>query len=164
MWAHALSTLAFSVSWSFQTKDYRYRDCLVPHVDTCLVYQDDGLFHVLGLSLDLLKIAHNFALVYREAGRQQDALELTGKIVEANKKTLGEEHPENILSNALAELILSPRIAKKTPWLRSKSIAKVSSSRLRQSRARSAVRVSSAVEETFLARIRAARLLHPEEI
>lgn len=46
-------------------------------------------------------------------GRQQEALELTEKVVEDNKRTLGEEHPEIILSrNALAELIFSPRIAK----------------------------------------------------
>ena len=82
-------------------------------IPTCLVYQDDGIFHVPGLSQDLLKMAHNFVLVYRDAGRQQEALELTEKVVEANKRTLGEEHPETILSrNALAELIFSPRIAK----------------------------------------------------
>ena len=82
-------------------------------IPTCLVYQDDGMFNVPGLSRDLLKMAHNFALVYREAGRQQNALDLTGKVVEVNKRTLGEKHPETILSrNALAELIFSPRIAK----------------------------------------------------
>lgn len=92
LWAHALSTLAFSVWWSFSTEDFQYRKCLVPHVDTCLVYQDDGIFHIPGLGQDLLRMADNFALLYREAGREQKALELREKIVKANEKMLGEEN------------------------------------------------------------------------
>ena len=98
LWTHALFTLAFSVSWSFQTKDYQYRKCLVPHVDTCLVYQAHGIFHELGLSEDVLLIAENFALVYQETGRQRETLELTEKVVEARERTLGKEHPDTLAS------------------------------------------------------------------
>ena len=107
LWTHALSTLAFSVSSSFQTKDYQYRKCLVPHVDTCLVYQAHGIFHELGLSEDVLSIAEIFALVYQETGRQRETLELMEKVVEARERTLGEEHPSTLRSMHSLAIIYS---------------------------------------------------------
>ena len=98
LWTHALSTLAFSVSWSFQRKNYQYRKCLVPHIDTCLVYQAHGIFHALGLSEDVLTIVEIFALVYQETGRQRETLELTEKVVEARERMLGKEHPNTLRS------------------------------------------------------------------
>ncbi|MCJ1425569.1 hypothetical protein MMC29_003469, partial [Sticta canariensis] len=48
-------------------------------------------------------MATNFALAYGEVVRKQEALQLTGHVLEARKKTLGDEHPENLGSiHALA--------------------------------------------------------------
>ena len=48
-------------------------------------------------------MAAKFALVYGEVGRRQEALQLTEQVVEANKRTLGEEDPDTLRStHALA--------------------------------------------------------------
>ena len=41
---------------------------------------------------------HALAVSYSEAGRRQEALQLTERVVEAYKRTLGEEHPKTLRS------------------------------------------------------------------
>ncbi len=41
-------------------------------------------------------MASSFALVYSEVGRVQEALQLTERVVEVRKRTLGEEHPDTL--------------------------------------------------------------------
>ena len=52
------------------------------------------MFHLEFMGGHCPKTASNFALVYREAGRRQEALQLMERVVEARKRTLGDEHPD----------------------------------------------------------------------
>jgi hypothetical protein len=47
---------------------------------------------------DTLLSMHNLANRYSDAGRRQEALQLTETVVAARKRTLGEEHPDTLLS------------------------------------------------------------------
>ena len=98
VWTLAASTIAISIPWAFQTLDYRFRKSLVPHIDACLGFYDDGIFHLRESGQDCLDMADKFALTYGETGRQQEALQLTEAVVEARKRTLGEEHPDTLRS------------------------------------------------------------------
>src|SRR5271155_5179209 len=90
-WTLAVSTIAMSISWTFQTSDYRFRRSLIPHLDTCLRVYGDGIFRLQAVENDSLSMAEKFALAYQENGRRVEALELTEKVVAADKRTLGEE-------------------------------------------------------------------------
>jgi hypothetical protein len=98
VWRQTTATVALSISWTFETADYRFRQFVVPHVDACLGFRDDEIFSVQNIGEDCQKMADNFALVYSEVGRQQEALQLAEQVVEAYKRTLGEEHPNTVAS------------------------------------------------------------------
>jgi tetratricopeptide (TPR) repeat protein len=97
-WTLTASTIAISIPWAFQIFDYRFRKSLVPHIDACLGFYDDGIFHLRESGQDCLNMADKFALTYGEVGRQQEALQLTETVVEARKRTLGEGHPGTLWS------------------------------------------------------------------
>jgi hypothetical protein len=63
-----------SISYVFETVDYRFRKQLVPHIDTCLNSYEDGVFHLCQVGEECLSIALHFALAYSEAGKQREAL------------------------------------------------------------------------------------------
>src|SRR5205809_101966 len=92
-WRIAASTLAMSISWKFQSFDYNFRRFLLPHTDFCLGSHNSELFTIGDGELERLEIAAKFALVYQECGRRQEAMELEEKVLEASKRTLGEETP-----------------------------------------------------------------------
>jgi len=92
------SMVALSIPRTFETVDYRFRKSLVPHIDACLGGQNDGIFHLRNIGEDCQRMAAIFALVYSEVGRRQEALQLTEQVVEARKRTLGEEHPDTLRS------------------------------------------------------------------
>ena len=98
VWTQTTSTVALSIPWTFQTVDYRFRRSLVPHIDACLSSRNNGIFHLHDIGEDYQRMAANFAIVYSEAGRGQEGLQLTEQEVEANKRTLGEEHPDTLRS------------------------------------------------------------------
>jgi tetratricopeptide (TPR) repeat protein len=98
IWMSAVSTIAVSIHWTYRTADYWFRRALVPHVDACLGFYDDGIFHLQAIGNEYLEMAEKFALVYQENGRQQDALELLERVATARKKTQGEEHPDTLAS------------------------------------------------------------------
>jgi tetratricopeptide (TPR) repeat protein len=97
-WTLTVSTIAVSISWTFQTDDYRFRQSLIPHLDACLRVYDDGIFRLEVPESDSLNMAERFAIAYKENGRRQEALELTEKVMAARKRTLGEEHPGTLSS------------------------------------------------------------------
>jgi tetratricopeptide (TPR) repeat protein len=97
-WTLTASTIAISITWAFQTFDYRFRKSLVPHIDACLGFYDDGIFHLRESGQDCLYMAELLALTYGENGRRQEALQLLEIVVETNKRTLGEEHPDTLAS------------------------------------------------------------------
>jgi tetratricopeptide (TPR) repeat protein len=96
IWMQTTSVIALSVPWTFQTADYRFRQGLIPHIDTCLGFRNEGIFSLEDVGEECQRMASSFALVYSEAGRLQKALQLTERVVEANKRTLGEEHPDTL--------------------------------------------------------------------
>ena len=88
----------FTIILSERTEDSHIERSLVPHMDTCLGFRDEGIFYLEDVGDDCQKIASSCALVYSEAGRRQKALELTERVVEARRRTLGEEHLETLRS------------------------------------------------------------------
>ena len=58
--------MALSILWTFKTVDYRYRKSLVPHIDACLGYRNDGIFHLRDIGEDCQRMAAQFALAYSE--------------------------------------------------------------------------------------------------
>ena len=96
IWRQTTATVAFSISRTFETLDYRFRKSLVPHIDACLGGQAEGIFHLRDIGNDCQRMATKFALAYSEAGRLQEALQLIEQVVEANKKALGDEHSETL--------------------------------------------------------------------
>ena len=88
-WTLTASTIAISIPWAFQTFDYRFRKSLVPHIDACFGFYDDGIFHLRESGQDCLDMAEVFALTYSEAGRRQEAVQLTEAVVEVQKGALG---------------------------------------------------------------------------
>ena len=98
IWAKTISTLALSIPWFHMTKAYYYRRLLVAHIDACLGDDKHKLFRLHGAGEDCQEMASNFTLVYYEAGRRQDALQLMEREMELNQKDLGEEHPKTLTS------------------------------------------------------------------
>ncbi|KAL9024099.1 MAG: hypothetical protein Q9196_006760 [Gyalolechia fulgens] len=98
IWTQTTSTLALSIPRDMQTADYRFRQSLVPHIDACMAFQKDGIFFLQGIGYDCQWMAGRLSLVYHEVGRYQEALQLIERTVEAEKKTLGDEHPDTLSS------------------------------------------------------------------
>ena len=102
-WTQTTSTVALSIPWTFETVDYQFRKSILPHIDACLGCRNDGVFHLRDIGEDCQRMAARLALVYSEMDRRQEALQLMEQVVEANKRTPGEEHPDNLGSmHALA--------------------------------------------------------------
>ncbi|KAL9045065.1 MAG: hypothetical protein Q9214_001845 [Letrouitia sp. 1 TL-2023] len=97
-WIQTTSMTALSIPWTFQIADYSFRQALLPHIDTCLGFPNEGIFYLEDIGEDCQRMATSFALVYREVGRFQKALELGERVVKAYKRTIGEEHPETLRS------------------------------------------------------------------
>ena len=96
VWTQTTSVIALSIPQTFRTADYRFRQALVPHLDICLSFRKEGIFYLGDIGDDCQRMASGFALVYSEAGRVQEALQLTERVVEVRKRTLGEEHPDTL--------------------------------------------------------------------
>ena len=96
VWMQTTSTIALSIPWTFRRGDYRFREALAPHVDTCLSFRSEGIFYLEDIGDDCQRMASGIALVYSEAGRVQEALQLEEQVVEIRKRTLGEEHPDTL--------------------------------------------------------------------
>jgi len=74
MWTLAVCTIATLIPWVIQTADYRYRKIFILHMDTCLNYYADRIFHLRYVGGDCLIMAECFALIYNENGRRREAL------------------------------------------------------------------------------------------
>ena len=98
VWTQTTSMLALSIPWTFGIADYRFRQALISHIDTCLSFRKEGIFYLGEIGDDCQNMATSFSLVYGDAGRIQEALQLTERVVEVRKKTLGEEHPDTLHS------------------------------------------------------------------
>ncbi|KAF8600495.1 hypothetical protein BDV93DRAFT_476415, partial [Ceratobasidium sp. AG-I] len=73
--------LAMSIRREFSAQDYKFRATLVPHIDA------------LSLELEFKSsIARAFVLVYTEVGRFQKAQTWLTMVVDADRRTLGDDH------------------------------------------------------------------------
>ncbi len=106
-WAQAISTVALSIGPDSNPMGYHYRRTLVPHIDAILDGQVDSIFDLHDAGKDSLRIAENFAQVYHEVGRRQDALQLAERVANVYRRTLGEEHPRTMNSMALLAIYCS---------------------------------------------------------
>ncbi|KAL8743440.1 MAG: hypothetical protein Q9190_004209 [Brigantiaea leucoxantha] len=98
MWRQATTTIALSILWTFKTTDFQFRRSMMPHIDACLGLREDGVFSLQSIGDEFQETASAFAFVYREVGRIQKALELEERVVEARRRTLGEEHRDTLRS------------------------------------------------------------------
>lgn len=91
----AVSLLARSVEWKFETEDYRFRRSLVSHVHACLRAYDrkDKDFDD-----DTMREWSAMALILEESGSTRDALQMTEQVVEHYKSKLGEDHRDTVRS------------------------------------------------------------------
>ncbi|KAL8736398.1 MAG: hypothetical protein Q9166_000190 [cf. Caloplaca sp. 2 TL-2023] len=98
MWRQTTAMIALSIPSTFETADYRFRQSMMPHIDACLGFRKEGVFSLQSVGEECQIMATNFALVYSEVGRGQEALQLTERVVEVYKRTPGEEHPDTLRS------------------------------------------------------------------
>jgi Tetratricopeptide repeat len=100
MWTFTATTIAISIDPIYSIENYHFRRALVPHIDSCIPFQKDGIFHLAQLDSQLqhecLEMALNLAIAYGENSRPQKAAELDERIVEARKQLLGKEHPSTL--------------------------------------------------------------------
>jgi tetratricopeptide (TPR) repeat protein len=97
-WRLTVSTLAASITFRYESSDYRFRRSLVPHLNACNRVFAGGILRICDEAEECLVILEKLALVYRESGQWSEALRLTEQVVEARRRTLGEEHPETLRS------------------------------------------------------------------
>jgi tetratricopeptide (TPR) repeat protein len=91
--------LADSISWDQSISGYDFRRSLVAHVTTCLQAMTLETLFASGMGeAERCGIASRFALVLRESGQWQGAMLLEEKLYEARKRTLGDEHPDTLIS------------------------------------------------------------------
>ena len=95
-WRLTVSTLALSITFNYESSDYRFRRSLVPHLNACEEILAGGILRIRDEAKGCLTIAEKFALVYQETGQWREALRLTEQVVEARRRTLGEEHPDTL--------------------------------------------------------------------
>ncbi|KAI4256990.1 MAG: hypothetical protein L6R42_005913, partial [Xanthoria sp. 1 TBL-2021] len=98
MWRQTTATIALSIPWTFKTADYRFRQSMMPHIDACLGFRKEGVFSLQSVGEECQTMASNFALVYGQVGRRQEALQLGERVVEVYKRTLGQEHYKTLHS------------------------------------------------------------------
>ena len=90
----ARDILAKSIAWKFATSDYAFRRNLLPHIT--------ALHRQMTLSSSSTKSHElaSFALVFREAGRWDEAEKLELQVMKTRKRVLKEEHPDTLTSMA----------------------------------------------------------------
>ena len=92
----ALSLLADSVDWKFQTKDYTFRRSLVSHVQELLRLRNHGEVS----EEQSMKQWPVLALILSESGWTTDAMKLQEETVKLYRGKLGEDHPATLSSMA----------------------------------------------------------------
>ena len=88
--------LSCSISWKFETQDYKLRRIIFPHIKANKSYE--GQIGLIKQYYDDEWI--NFALVLGENGDLKSAELLEIKVMEMRKKLLGAEHPDTVISMA----------------------------------------------------------------
>ncbi|OCK79674.1 hypothetical protein K432DRAFT_354452 [Lepidopterella palustris CBS 459.81] len=103
-WVTASSTLAATMSWEYQLFDYRFRQSLIPHIQSCINFYKGGPFISRDSKRNRVDMAAGFAVAFAENGRGQEAMELREMVLEASQRTLGNEHPDTL--NAMNNLAI----------------------------------------------------------
>ena len=92
-WDNPLSTLSVYVpsmlcSLGSNTKDYRFRQTLLPHIDTALQGSTDAV----------LDVTARLGPVYVDGGQWKEAAKLHVLVMETRKQVLCKEHPDTLIS------------------------------------------------------------------
>ena len=90
----ASALLSCSIIFQFTTKDYAFRQTLVPHINANYQHAAEA---------GVVKVYNNdeytkFGLVYHESGYWQDAEQLNVQVMDTNLRVLGTEHPSTLTS------------------------------------------------------------------
>jgi tetratricopeptide (TPR) repeat protein len=101
--------LGLSCPWLHSTEDYSFQRFLLPHLVNCskyfLIENELKKENIYSCWLD---ICHSFTRIYYSTGQQQAELHLKQINVEAQKRTIGHEHPDTLSSmNNLANSLNS---------------------------------------------------------
>jgi tetratricopeptide (TPR) repeat protein len=97
-WRLTVSTLAASITSSFESSDYRFRRSLAPHLNACNRIFAGGILRIRDEAEECLIIVENFSMVYQESGQRLEALRLGEQVAEVRRRTLGEDHPDTLRS------------------------------------------------------------------
>ena len=108
-WIIASSTLGATMSWTFQSTDFRFRRSLLLHIESCIRFCKDEPFLSRYSEINRLEMAEGFSVAFGENGRLQEAMELRKKVLEARQRALGSEHPNTLramtgLANSYGDL------------------------------------------------------------
>ena len=88
--------LSCAISWEFETRDYRLRRLIFPHIKANKIYEKQ-----IGLIKQYYDdMWNNFALVLSENGDFNGVEELVVQVMDMRKKLLGAEHPDTLTSMA----------------------------------------------------------------
>jgi endonuclease V-like protein UPF0215 family len=98
LWRLTVSTLAASITFNFESSDYRFRRSLAPHLNACNRAFAGGILRIRDEAEECLIIVEKFALVYQESGQWLEALRLEEQVAEVCWRTLGEDHPDTLRS------------------------------------------------------------------
>jgi len=99
-WVRKIAVLlADLISWDESMSGYEFRRSLVSHATTCLqVITPETLFSSSIGAQRCCTVAEKFARVLRESGQWEGAMQLEEKVYKERKRTLGEEHPNTLIS------------------------------------------------------------------
>ena len=87
--------MALSIPTAFQKR--AYRRSLVPHIDACLGNRINGFIDIQDISEDCQTMAGVFVIVYREAGRQHNVVQITERVTLVNTEIFGKNHHETLV-------------------------------------------------------------------
>ncbi|KAH8588254.1 hypothetical protein B0O99DRAFT_693645 [Bisporella sp. PMI_857] len=89
--------LANSISFGDEVFDFIYRRSLLSHILCCMKHFKLQNKTIHSQEEEII-IASKFAQVYVDSGQWRNACELREEVLEARKRTLGDEHPDTLLS------------------------------------------------------------------
>ena len=85
-----LAIIALSISWTFNTEDYKYRCTLLQHISNSKASLKPEMIDLVVLT--------RIQCVYVEQGHWKEAKALEVVVIEKKKQLLGDDHPDTLIS------------------------------------------------------------------
>lgn len=95
-WVTSSIILAAAISIKHSLTGYRFRRSLLPHIKSSISLCEDRSFLSGYSKMNGVSTAANFAMAFAESGLLQQATELVEKVLEAELRTMGSEHPYSL--------------------------------------------------------------------